>query len=218
MPRKIRSVSIDSSSWHSTRRPAKMLWSRVATVGVPIDKRHIKATYANPSPATDGRIVVASFGSQGVFAYDVNGQFLWKVDPGPPRPRCLRRAELRMGPRQLTDHLGRNGLPAVRHSSGLLPARSRSWRPARRSGKLSATRSRHGERHRRRAESWPELVTNGSNFIRGYDPKTGEELWRLGRSSKITAPTPIFFRRPDRGRQWAWPGATHLRHQTRRQG
>jgi outer membrane protein assembly factor BamB len=35
------------------------------------------------------------------------------------------------------------------------------------------------------------LVTNGSNFIRGYDPASGKELWRLGGSSKITAPTPI---------------------------
>ena len=42
---------------------------------------------------------------------------------------------------------------------------------------------------------WPDgnvLVTNGSNFIRAYDPRTGEELWRLGGSSEITAPTPIF--------------------------
>jgi outer membrane protein assembly factor BamB len=38
----------------------------------------------------------------------------------------------------------------------------------------------------------PELVTNASNFVRGYDPKTGRELWHLGGSSKITAPTPIF--------------------------
>jgi outer membrane protein assembly factor BamB len=38
----------------------------------------------------------------------------------------------------------------------------------------------------------PILVTNASNFIRGYDPRTGKELWRLGGSSKITAPTPIF--------------------------
>src|SRR5207253_2623489 len=37
-----------------------------------------------------------------------------------------------------------------------------------------------------------ELITNGSNFVRGYDPATGKELWRLGGSSKITAPTPVF--------------------------
>src|SRR5687768_9088690 len=46
------------------------------------EKRHIKSTYANATPATDGRIVVAWFGSQGVHAYDVNGRFLWKVDLG----------------------------------------------------------------------------------------------------------------------------------------
>jgi outer membrane protein assembly factor BamB len=37
-----------------------------------------------------------------------------------------------------------------------------------------------------------ELITNASNFIRGYDVETGRELWRLGGSSKITAPTPVF--------------------------
>lgn len=39
-----------------------------------------------------------------------------------------------------------------------------------------------------------ELITNASNFIRGYDPDTGVERWRLGGSSKITAPTPVFTR------------------------
>ena len=34
-------------------------------------------------------------------------------------------------------------------------------------------------------------MTNASNFIRGYDPRTGAELWRVGGSSKITAPTPF---------------------------
>jgi outer membrane protein assembly factor BamB len=37
-----------------------------------------------------------------------------------------------------------------------------------------------------------ELVTNAPNFIRGYEPRSGKDLWRLGRSSKITAPTPVF--------------------------
>ncbi len=46
------------------------------------NKRHIKSTYASSTPGTDGRIVVAWFGSQGVHAYDVNGPPLWKVDLG----------------------------------------------------------------------------------------------------------------------------------------
>ena len=60
----------------------KLLWQRDAFVGEPREKRHIKSTYASATPATDGRIVVASFGSQGLHAYDVTGKFLWKVDLG----------------------------------------------------------------------------------------------------------------------------------------
>jgi hypothetical protein len=36
-----------------------------------------------------------------------------------------------------------------------------------------------------------ELITNGTKAIRGYDPKTGLELWRLTPNSEITTPTPF---------------------------
>ena len=36
-----------------------------------------------------------------------------------------------------------------------------------------------------------ELITNGSRAIRGYDPATGKELWRLTPNSEVTTPTPI---------------------------
>ncbi|HKO59863.1 MAG TPA: PQQ-binding-like beta-propeller repeat protein, partial [Pyrinomonadaceae bacterium] len=64
------------------KHTGKIVWQRVAHQGEPIEKRHIKSTYANSTPATDGRIVVAWFGSQGVYAHDVKGRFLWKVDLG----------------------------------------------------------------------------------------------------------------------------------------
>src|SRR5574341_979679 len=43
----------------------KILWEQIAYEGTPREKRHIKASYANSTPATDGRYVIASFGSQG---------------------------------------------------------------------------------------------------------------------------------------------------------
>jgi hypothetical protein len=64
------------------KRTGKIAWERTASAGAPRNKRHIKSTYASASPATDGRIVVAWFGSQGVHAYDVNGTPLWQVDLG----------------------------------------------------------------------------------------------------------------------------------------
>jgi outer membrane protein assembly factor BamB len=36
-----------------------------------------------------------------------------------------------------------------------------------------------------------ELIANGSKAIRGYDPLTGKELWRLTPNSEVTTPTPI---------------------------
>jgi outer membrane protein assembly factor BamB len=35
------------------------------------------------------------------------------------------------------------------------------------------------------------LVTNGSQYARGYDPRTGKELWRLAKKSEATIPTPF---------------------------
>jgi len=39
-----------------------------------------------------------------------------------------------------------------------------------------------------------ELIANGSKAIRGYDPMTGRELWRLTPNSEITTPTPFAAR------------------------
>jgi len=64
------------------KKTGAVKWERVAAEGTPVDKRHIKSTYASASPATDGRIVVASFGSMGLHAFDVAGNFLWKIDYG----------------------------------------------------------------------------------------------------------------------------------------
>jgi outer membrane protein assembly factor BamB len=60
----------------------QILWEKTATEGHPKDKRHIKSTYANGTPATDGKYVVAFFGSEGLFAFDIDGNFLWKKDLG----------------------------------------------------------------------------------------------------------------------------------------
>ncbi|MCU1264073.1 MAG: hypothetical protein JWM21_391 [Acidobacteria bacterium] len=174
------------------KRTGKIAWERVAHEGEPIDKRHIKATYANSTPATDGRIVVAWFGSQGVHAYDVNGRFLWKVDLG----------RVDMGAYDIpTYEWGPASSPVIWNDLVILQCDTQT------DSFLLALDAATGKTvwktDREELPSWgtptvaatangPVLVTNASNFIRGYDPRTGKELWRLGRSSKITAPTPVF--------------------------
>jgi uncharacterized protein (TIGR01244 family) len=174
------------------KQSGKVLWDRVAYEGEPIEKRHIKATYANSTPATDGRIVVAWFGSQGVYAYDINGKFLWKVDLG----------RLDFGAYDIpTYEWGSASSPIIWKDLVILQCDTQT------DSFIIALNANTGETvwktDRDEIPSWgtptvattskgEELIANASNFIRGYDPRTGKELWRLGRSSKITAPTPIF--------------------------
>ena len=61
----------------------KILWEREAFKGAPKVKRHTKASQANSTPVTDGRRVVAMFGSIGMLAaWDMDGKPLWQIDLG----------------------------------------------------------------------------------------------------------------------------------------
>lgn len=173
------------------RKTGRTLWERVAFEGEPRNKRHIKSTYASASPATDGRIVVAWFGSQGVHAWDVDGTPRWSVDLG----------RLDMGAYDIPSYeWGPASSPIIWEDLVILQVDTQA------DSFLLALRADTGatvwKTDRDELPSWgtptvattpkgPVLVTNASTFVRGYDPRTGKELWRLGGSSKITAPTPI---------------------------
>lgn len=176
------------------RRTGRTLWQRTAYEGVPREKRHIKATYANATPATDGRHVVAFFGSQGLYAFDMKGRLLWKKDLGVLNTGAYDLPEYEWGTasspiiyRNLVivqcDTQGESFVLAADVDTGRTV-----WKTVRKElpswGTPTVVAPTRG--------GAAELVTNASNFIRGYNPDTGEELWRLGGSSKITAPTPIF--------------------------
>jgi len=64
------------------KRTGKTLWQQTAQSSAPRTKRHTKATHANSTPATDGKRLIAYFGSQGVYAYSLEGKLLWSKDLG----------------------------------------------------------------------------------------------------------------------------------------
>ena len=176
----------------STKKSGKTLWRETATKGAPKDKRHVKSTYANSTPATDGQHVVALFGSEGLFGYSVDGKSLWKVDLG----------RMDVGAYDLPSYeWGTASSPIIHDGKVIVQCDQQKgsfilavdvktgkevWRTTRDELPSWGTPTVFPDKER------PELITNGSNFIRGYDPATGKELWRLGGSSKITAPTPVF--------------------------
>lgn len=181
-----RVVAIDRDS-------GKILWDRAAHTGVPRLKRHVKASHASATPATDGRVVVALLGSEGLFCYDVDGRLLWKQDLGVMDVGLVDDPSYQWGP--ASSPIIYDDLVIVqndRHKGSVLAAYDvnsgkRVWENARDELPSWATPFIHG-----RGTARPQLVTNSGKFIRGSDPRTGRELWRLSdRATQVKVPTPI---------------------------
>ncbi len=64
------------------KNSGELLWARKAWDGVPEIKRHPKGSHAASTPTTDGKRVVAFFGSEGLYCYSVEGELLWEKDMG----------------------------------------------------------------------------------------------------------------------------------------
>ena len=172
-------------------RTGDLVWEALAAEAVPIDRRHLKNTHASSTPVTDGRYVVAFFGSQGLHAFDMDGTLAWSKDLGRLDTGAYDVPAYEWGTASSPiifddlvivqcDTQGDSFLIAVDIRSG-----DTVWRATRDELPSWGTPTVY------ESDTHVELVTNGSNGIRGYDPHTGSELWRLGGSSKITAPTPV---------------------------
>lgn len=60
------------------RNTGKLLWDREATKAEPHEGYHGRyGSFASNSPVTDGKHLVAFFGSRGVYVYDLNGKLIW---------------------------------------------------------------------------------------------------------------------------------------------
>lgn len=172
------------------RKTGRIAWERVAHEGAPMDLRHAKSTYASATPATDGRVVVAWFGSQGVHAFTTAGERLWKADLGRVDVGAYGMAAVEWGP--ASSPIIWNGLVLLQvdtQSDAFLIALALEtgqvvWQTPRADQTSWSTPSVVT------TSGVPELVTN-ADWIRGYDPLTGQERWRMRSGASIPVPTPI---------------------------
>ena len=173
------------------KQTGKILWERVAYEGIPKVKRHPKSTHADSTPVTDGKYLIALFGSHGMYAYNLNGKLLWKQDLG------LLDAGWFYDPDYQWEY---GSSPVIYRDLVIVQAdvQKDSYIAAYylKNGKLAWKTSRDeisswGTPTVYQGKTRAELITNGSKAIRGYDPATGKELWRLTPNSEVTTPTPI---------------------------
>lgn len=152
----------------------KVIWRRTAITTTPHEGHHEQyGSFASNSPVSDGQTLFASFGSRGVYAYDLDGNLKWKREIAPLR--------MRLG-------FGEGTALALDGNSLILQHDQQQ------NSYVLVLDKRTGEeiwRAERREESaWAQplvveyqgrkqLITS-STRVRTYDLETGELIWEAG--------------------------------------
>ena len=170
----------------------RVLWSRDVHQGVPRVKRHVKASHASSTPATNGRVIVALIGSEGLFCFDMDGTLKWRHDLGVIDVGLVDDPTYQWGPASSPVIDGaRVIVQGDRHKASFIAAFDlesgrQVWRTERDELPTWATPLVI------RTSSRAEVITNGGKYIRGYDAASGRELWRMpDAATQVKVPSPV---------------------------
>jgi outer membrane protein assembly factor BamB len=155
------------------RATGKTLWNKSAVVAKPHEGTHETNGFASASPCTDGEVVIAFFGSRGIYAYTLEGALLWKKDFGDMQVRNgfgEGASPTLYGDKVIVpwDHEGPSMLYALNKKTGDIV-----WQTSRQEPTCWATPLIASDRSGKL-----QVVMNGQTAARGYDIETGKELWQ----------------------------------------
>lgn len=173
------------------KNTGEVIWERTSYKGIPKMKRHPKSTHANTTVATDGKHVVAFFGSEGLYCYDYAGNLLWEKNFGLLKSVffSMNSAEWEFASSPIIyngaviiqcDVLDNSFVAAYEVISG-----KELWKTNRDEYPGWCTPNIYTYS----GKSY--IVLNGYKHRGAYDFKTGEEVWRMSGGGDIQIPTPI---------------------------
>jgi len=167
------------------RNTGKENWRRVAATQVPHEGHHRDHGYASGSPVTDGEHIIVSFGSRGLYCYDMKGKLQWKKDFGDMRMRnsfgegtspALHGDTVVL----LWDHEGDSALYALDKKTGKL-----KWKTDRNeaSGWCTPVVTIH--------DGVTQVIVNGSRAVRSYQLSDGKLLWQCSGQTSNAIPSVV---------------------------
>ena len=183
-PHQWRLLALDKAS-------GKIIWDKLGHEAVPRVKRHPKSSHCSSTPATDGRRIVAIFGSEGLFCFDLEGQLVWKKDLGPMDSGYFQVPSAQWGfASSPVIHDGKVAvLCDVQTNSFVavfdLTDGNQLWRTPRKDVPTWGTPTvvKVGEQ--------TQILVNGWHHMGAYDFATGKEIWKLDGGGDIPVPTPV---------------------------
>lgn len=168
-----------------SREDGSVVWRQTSRTEIPHEGKQQNNSYASASPITDGEHVIASFGSRGLYCYDMDGNLQWEKDLGNMRTRFSygegASPALAGDTIVLTwDHLGQSFIVALDKNTG-----KELWRSSRDEITTWATPLivEHGGKQ--------QVITTGTNKVRSYDLTTGEIVWESPGLTMNAIPTPV---------------------------
>lgn len=188
---------VDDSSEHEwkvlcyDKNTGKLIWDKTSYKGIPKMKRHPKSTHANTSVATDGKYVVAFFGSEGLFCYDIDGNLQWQKNFGLLKSVffMVKSAEWEFASSPIIykgvliiqcDVLENSFVAAYDLKTG-----KELWKTQREEYPGWCTPNIYTNAGK------AYVVLNGYKHRGGYDFETGKEIWKMSGGGDIQIPTPI---------------------------
>lgn len=191
-------VSVENENPHSweviclDRDTGKVLWKKEAFRGVPKIKRHPKSSHASSTAATDGKHIVAFFGSEGLYCYDFDGNLLWKRDFGVLDSSwyTMPEAQWEFGSSPII-HQGKVIIQVDVQKDSFIAALDIEtgetiWKTKRDEIPTWSSPAIY------EGNDKTQVVVNGYKHIGGYDFSTGEPIWWLKGGGDIPVPTPVF--------------------------
>jgi outer membrane protein assembly factor BamB len=168
-----------------------IVWEKTSHTGVPAIKRHPKSTHANTSVATDGSYVVAFFGSEGLYCYDMKGNLIWEKNFGILRSSffIMPGAEWEFASSPVLyngivviqcDVIENSFIAAFDVKTG-----KELWKTKRDDYPTWSTPNIYMNGNK------PCVAVNGYKHMGGYDLATGSEIWKMSGGGDIPIPTPI---------------------------
>jgi outer membrane protein assembly factor BamB len=173
------------------KKTGAVRWQQTVTKAIPRIKRHTKASHANSTLATDGERLIAFFGSEGLYAYDLKGKQLWKKDLGVLDAGWFvdPSAQWETGSSPILHDNVVVIQADVQRGSFLAAFDARNgqelWRVSRSDVPTWGTPTVH------QVNGQTQLIVNGWRHMGAYDFKTGKEIWKLSGGGDIPVPTPV---------------------------